>query len=156
MKVNPVRIAGIHISKDFQNIFVNAWLLSTVNAEGYVIFKKEGGRYWYFPNYDLDLPNCDADEGQNHCLKSSENLFYHSAQFEKNPKQSMERSGDATYTAIDSFNACADLCADHNDFQCNGFLYCSQSKSCRISKTEVVGGDIVSGGGLCDVYSRKP
>ena len=32
LQLNPVRIAGVRIFRDYQNIFVKAWLLSTVNA----------------------------------------------------------------------------------------------------------------------------
>ncbi|KAK3791544.1 hypothetical protein RRG08_002903 [Elysia crispata] len=108
LQLNPVRIAGVRISRDYQNIFVKAWLLSTVNA----------------------------------------------AQFEKLSAQSMEKMGDTSYTRIQSFSECADSCINHKDFQCNGFLFCAQDNTCRLSKLQVVTGDIVTGGVLCDAYSR--
>ncbi|RUS88567.1 hypothetical protein EGW08_003667 [Elysia chlorotica] len=107
MHVNPVRVAGVRISRDYQNIFVKAWLLSTVNA----------------------------------------------AEFEKLSNQTVQKVGDASYTGIQSLSECADSCVNHQDFQCNGFLFCAKDNSCRLSKLGVVEGDI-TGGGLCDAYSR--
>ncbi|GFO04697.1 EF-hand domain-containing protein d1 [Plakobranchus ocellatus] len=110
MKINPIRVSDVQISKDFQNVFVNLWLLGTVNID----------------------------------------------QFEKLPAQAEERVGDALYTGIQPFDACADVCVNYKDFQCNGFIYCpGDSYSCRLSKTRVVTGEKVAGATtLCDAFSR--